>query len=122
MFNYNKLVYGDVEKMCTVPCNRPTFILPKQGGVERLDGFLIVYSRKFQGYDEPFETYPIGERGFIHYDEPCRAGEAYCFHGPISRKDPFYKEILEHSLKWIEFDSEEDFLKDCKEMGLEITD
>lgn len=120
--NQNPIVYGDVEKMCTVPCSRPTFLLPQRGGIERLDGFLIVYSRKYQNYGEPFETFPVGERGFIHYDEPCRDGTAYCFHSPLSRKDPFYQEALQHSLEWVEFENEEDFINDCKSMGLEITD
>lgn len=118
----NTLKYGDVEMMSTYPVSRPTFLLPKNGGIERVEAFLVVYSRKFESYGEPIETYPIVERGFIKFEEPCRAGEAYCFHGPLSKKDPFYKEVLEHGLKWIEYENEEEFLKDCAEMGLEIID
>lgn len=118
----NTLKYGDVEMMSTYPVNRPTFILTKFGEIERVDAFLVVYSRIFEGYDEPFETYPIGERGFIHFESPVRNGEALCFHSPVSRKDLFYKQLREARFNAIEFANEQDFIKDCAEMGLEIID
>ena len=118
----NTLRYGDVEMMSTYPVSRPTFLLTKCGDIERVDAFLVVYSRIFEGYEEPFETYPIGERGFIHFECPVRNGEALCFHGPISRKDPFYKELRETAFNAVEFADEADFISECKNMGLEIID
>lgn len=112
--------YGDVEHMTSIPFDQPTFCLPRKSGPVRVLGLVVCYGRAFKHNGEPFECFPVTESGAILFDQECRWSGAMLFHNPVKKGTKFYEDMLQASIDAREVSSEEEFLLDCEDLGIEF--
>ena len=112
---------SDVKSIATIPFQRPTF-LHAEGGPVRILGFLVCCGERFKYNCDEFATFPIDEDGIVRTEHDGNNGTSGIFHGPIKKDDYDYRQAFQAMQKEKSKVTEEDFLKYCCEIGLEIID